>query len=414
VANERRSGYWRATFVAAAMIGLSACNPTRFVSGWVPYWTAPEGRVAFSNPQASTMFSDVSPFFFSALPDGTIGLVGSENQLKLTVDAAHAQGLQVLPSITDGSGQWMMATAILANTSGRAQHVQNIVNLVLARGFDGIDLDYEGFAFADGQASWVTTQPVWIAFVTDLAAALHANNKLLSVTIPPTWIDAPNVLRGYWVYSPQQIGAVADRVRLMVYDWSVGSPGSISPMSWVNRVIAYNDPLVPNNKLQLGVPSYGRNWGRQVNPNEICPDGALRTTSIELQNMPALIAAHGASPSRLDPVTLGEMYFSYDVIETGYSTTPIKAPPYVPPTHVVATVGEPATGATTGLQPALRLTPPTTQQSCTVRHFVYYPDAATIQLHAQAALTAGWSGVVIWALGYETADVYTALGNTTP
>jgi spore germination protein YaaH len=66
------------------------------------------------------------------------------------------------------------------------------------------------------------------------------------------------------------------------------------------------------------------------------------------------------------------------------------------------------------LQPALRLTPPTVQLSCTVRHFVHYPDAITIQMHAQAALDAGWSGVVLWALGYETPEVYTALGNTTP
>ncbi len=74
----------------------------------------------------------------------------------------------------------------------------------------------------------------------------------------------------------------------------------------------------------------------------------------------------------------------------------------------------PAIGAANGLQPALRLTPPLTQLSCTVRHFVYYPDATSIQQHAQAALAAGWSGVVIWALGYETADVYTALANTSP
>jgi spore germination protein YaaH len=393
------------------MIVLSACNPNRFVSGWVPYWNATQGRLGFTHPDATTMFSEISPFFFTALPDGTIGIVGSESQLKTTVDAARTRGIKVLPSITDGSGKWMMATVILANTTSRTQHVQNIVDLVMNRGFDGIDLDYEGFAFSDGSSSWDTTRPVWVAFVTELAAALHDKGKLLSVTIPPTWIDV-NVVRGYPVYAPQEIGAVVDRVRLMVYDWSVSSPGPISPMSWLNLVIAYNDPIVPNGKLQLGIPAYGRNWGRKVNSAEICPDGALDTSSIELEHMQAVIDAHDATPSRHTPS--GEMTFTYDIVVTGYSTTPIPPPPYVPSLRVVRTLAGPATGADTGLQPALRLTPPTVQLSCTVRHFVYYPDPVAIQQHAQAALSAGWSGVVLWALGYETADVYALLAETAP
>jgi hypothetical protein len=126
--------------------------------------------------------------------------------------------------------------------------------------------------------------------------------------------------------------------------------------------------------------------------------------------MQAHVEAHAAS----DPIrhNSGERYFSYDVVETGFSTSPIPAPPYVPPTRVVRTVATSATD--TGLQPALRLSPPGEELSCTVRHFVYYPDPVTIQMHAQAAVNAGWGGVVLWALGYETPGVYTALAATTP
>ena len=213
------------------------------------------------------------------------------------------------------------------------------------------------------------------------------------------------------MYDQAFIGAFADRIRLMVYDWSVSSPGPISPITWLNQVIAYTNAALPNykSKLQLGIPAYGRNWGRKVYSSEICPDGALSTSSIELQNMQALIDAKGATPIR--DTYSGEMYFSYDVVVTGYSTVPIPAPPFVPPPKVAPQVA-PASGA--DLQPALRLTPPSELLSCTVRHFVYYPDATAIQQHAQAALDAGWSGVVLWALGYETADVYAALANTTP
>jgi spore germination protein YaaH len=224
------------------------------------------------------------------------------------------------------------------------------------------------------------------------------------------WI-AGGAVTGYTVYDQAAIGAVADRVRLMVYDWSVGSPGPISPMSWLNQVIAYSDPIVPNGKLQLGVPAYGRNWGRQAIASETCPDGSLRTSSIELQNMQALIDAHGATPTR---DVSGEMTFSYDVVVTGPNTAPIPPPVYVPPAHVVPSVTAAANGTAAGLQPARRLAPPPFDVTCTVRHFVHYPDATSIQQHAQAALDAGWSGVVMWALGYETADVYAALASTAP
>jgi spore germination protein YaaH len=408
VAEDRRPGYRRAILVAAALLALTACNPNRFVSGWVPNWAPTEGRAAFTNAAATPMFSDISPFFFTATaPDGIPGIVGSEAQLKQTVDAARSRGLTVLPSITDGTGKGVMA-AILADPLRRAAHVASLVSLAVGRGFDGVDLDYEGFAFADGRATWDATRPNWVAFVSELADALHKQGKLLSITIPPTWIEV-GVLRGYPVYDPQAMGVLADRVRLMVYDWSVSNPGPISPMTWLSLVIAYNDPIIPNAKLQLGVPAYGRNWGRQANSAEVCPDGAVSRASVQLQNAQALIDAHGATPIRHNS---GEMYFFYDVVVTGYRTTPVSPPPYVPPTRVAPLVPGPAVAD--NLQPALRLTPPTVQLSCTVRHFVYYPDAISIQEHAQAALDAGWSGVVIWALGYETPDVYYALANTTP
>ena len=100
------------------------------------------------------MFTDISPFFFSAQPDGTIGLVGTQAQLNTTVTEAHTRGLKVLPSITDGSGKLDDGDGHPGRPASRTQHIANIVNLVMSRGFDGVDLDYEGFAFTDGVASW--------------------------------------------------------------------------------------------------------------------------------------------------------------------------------------------------------------------------------------------------------------------
>ena len=316
----------------------------------------------------------------------------------------------MLPSITDGSGKWMMATVILANTTSRTQHVQNIVNLVMANGFDGIDLDYEGFAFTDGTASWPTTEPVWIAFVTELAAALHANGKLLSVTIPPTWMEA-GVVRGYPVYAPAEIGAVADRLKLMVYDWSVGSPGPD-----LTDVVGQ-----PRHRLQR--PDRARTTSCSWASRRTVATGVVRSTPP--RSVPTVRSQRAASSWRTCKASSMPTARRHSCATTrAMCTSPTtssrpgtarrrsrrrRTSPAPPGTSQGCT--RPPTAP---LQPALRLTPPTVQLSCTVRHFVYYPDAITIQMHAQAALDAGWSGVVLWALGYETPEVYTALGHTTP
>jgi hypothetical protein len=68
-----------------------------------------------------------------------------------------------------------------------------------------------------------------------------------------------------------------------------------------------------------------------------------------------------------------------------------------------------ATADPSGLQPALRLNPNGTQVTCTVRRTVYYPDADSVVQRAQAALAAGTAGIAIWALGYETPDLWPKL-----
>ena len=408
----RRHRHLAHAAAAIATVGLlTGCTP--IVSGWVPYWEATAGTAAFSNSQVAPLFGDVSPFWFSATgPTGVITRVGSETSLNATVKAARDSGLTVLPSITDGTGKGVMAQ-ILADTTpvtgARAVHIANIVNLVMDRGFDGIDLDYEGFAFDDGRASWATTQPLWVDFVNQLGAELHKDgrNKLLSITIPPTWLEN-GVETGYPVYAQGEIAASADRIRLMVYDFSFSSPGPLAPMTWVQKVIEYsNSKVAERSKLQLGVPTYGRNWAIQKNSREVCPSGALRTTSLQMENSAALITSKGATPVR---DVSGEMRFTYTEVASGYRTAPIPAPPYVPPPTQIESVP----GAADSLVPAKRLAPPSTIVTCTVEHRVFYPDAQSVQQRTQAALDAGWRGSILWALGYETADVWSALGAISP
>ena len=120
-----------------------------------------------------------------------------------------------------------------------------------------------------------------------------------------------------------------------------------------------------------------------------------------------LAASVGLTPVRH---VSGELTFSWTEAVSG--TVTVATPTNVTTAVLIDRIGEPIT--MTGLQPAVRLNPPTPPASCTVQHTVFVPDALTLRERAEGALAARWSGIAIWAIGYETADVYELLGAVDP
>ncbi|MEI7548619.1 MAG: glycosyl hydrolase family 18 protein, partial [Actinomycetota bacterium] len=320
-----------------AVLGSSACQPNRFVSGWIPYWNSTSGTGAINDANASTLFGEVSLFWYGTRTDGSIGLNGTAGTLTTTVNALRAKGLPVVPTIADGTAAPTMSN-IIANGTTRANHVQNIVNLVVNNGYDGIDIDYEVFAFSQ-VAQWNTIKPNWVTFVNDLANALHQRGKLLSVTVPAVWNLGNS---GYKVYAQDQIAGAVDRLRLMVYDWSVGTAGPIAPLGWVQQVIDYSSSVVPVSKLQLGVPAYGRHWATKVNPNDVCPAGSTFTDAITMSEVAPLAAAHGVTPTR---DISGELTFSWVEGSIGEQVVTSAPPTIAPPSNTAPSLGQPADGS---------------------------------------------------------------------
>lgn len=248
-----------------------ANRDARIVSGWIPYWMSSPARPAGINATVANadLFIDVSPFWYSARrqANGGVRIVTNPNfgnaasNIAWSMAQLRTTGVAILPAIADGSGKGRMAET-LANPTLRAQHVQEIVDLVISNGFDGIDLDYEVFAFQDGSASWASTQPHWTAFVQELGAALQAQRKQLAVTVPPpcnrSGVCGPK--SGYWVYNVTGIAPFVDRIRIMAYDYNVSSIGPIAPIDWVRSIVQYMASAVPPDKVQIGVPTYGRTW----------------------------------------------------------------------------------------------------------------------------------------------------------
>ena len=395
----------------------------------MPNWERTDGITAINS--AGLLFGEVMPFWYSAKPDGSVSLITntSSTALRDVVRAARAQGQRVVPSIVDATGKARLAE-ILADPVQRSAHVQAIVNVVNTgidgRPYDGIDLDYEGFAFTDGRVTWAATQPNWIAFVKELGAAIDAQTvgKILSVTVPPIW-SGPNV--GYWVYGPcaqdeafnytacapkwADLMPSMDRLRLMVYDYSFSSAGPTAPLHWAEDTITYVKATVPPGelgKVHLGVPAYGYSFGTKVSGT--CPADALARKALTPANAAALAASKGATMTTVTANgagrPIGEKTFTYQETVTGTTGTPVVPPTYIPPPNRAEVVPGPADPDS--LKPAMRI-PPVGTTTCVVKRTVWVSDTDSIVQRVNWAQSAGLGGAVIWALGYETADLWPAL-----
>jgi spore germination protein YaaH len=314
--------------------------PDRVLSGWMPYWMTSPGRPEGVDSAVANadLFEDVSPFWYSATAKAGGGVQvrlnpnfsNAASNIAWAMPRLRGAGLTVIPSIADASGKGRMA-ATLADPNLRAQHVADLVALSVENGYDGLDINYENFAFTDGRSSWDATLPNWTAFVAELGAALKSQGKLLSVTIPGP-CDTRNRCgdrNGYWVYNLPGIAPHADRVRIMAYDYTVQSIGPIAPIGWVRANVEHAVTVMDPAKLQIGVPTYGRARTRTVSGggyrlSGVCPSNngssaqrrawrsATAMSSVTARDIPELLATYGLSDADVtwDPETQ-ESYFRY-------------------------------------------------------------------------------------------------------
>jgi spore germination protein YaaH len=108
-------------------------------------------------------------------------------------------------------------------------------------------------------------------FVQRAVARLHREGRLLSIAVVPRFSDVypdadPSMEfhSGEWgaPYDFRALGRVVDFMTLMTYDHHNSStpPGPVAGYDWVTAALDYATRRVPNQKLLLGIPFYGREW----------------------------------------------------------------------------------------------------------------------------------------------------------
>lgn len=294
----------RSSYIALALLmiislaphAIAADNqPRKIVSGWIPYYSvktvmpfikklptlptpaanspvtcetneySPEDIALLNSSYLYTnkdLMKEVMPFWYTLKSPTVIrddyATANPSWPIANTICLMRKSGLKLIPTITDGTDK-LVLSGYLAKPEVRTTIVKTIVDLVNKYSFDGIDLDFEGFAFVDGNTTWPKTAPNWVLFVKELSVALRAQQKLLSVSAPYAFNPAEKQ-KGYYVYSWAEIASSIDRLRIMTYDYSVAKPGPIGPISWTEKTLRYAISIMPASKVFIGLPGYGRDW----------------------------------------------------------------------------------------------------------------------------------------------------------
>ena len=350
-----------------------AANPPRkILTGWLPYYSMKTYLPAVLNN--ADLIKEIMPFWYTLKYDGKSKKAVVTDVYKTAnpsvpiaepLAALRNAGMTLIPTISDGTDKLVLAN-LLAKPVSRKQVVDAIVATVASQNYDGIDLDFEGFAFIDPNTTWKATAPNWVLFVKELSAALHAEKKILSITTPYLFNPA-EAQKGYFVYAWAQIAPFIDRLRIMTYDYSTSRPGPIGPIAWTEKTVKYATSIMPASKVYLGLPGYGKDWVTKV--EGVCPSNlakiitpSAKAGTFLMRDAASIAATYGAVPTYNE--TFAEVTFSYKREYTGTTSSGLST-------------------------------------TCTASRTAWHQNAQSFSLRAQLVAKYQLGGAAQWVIGQE-------------
>lgn len=162
--------------------------------------------------------------------------------------------LMLLSTLTaDGTFSNELASRIFADADARNRLFDQILENLRIKGYYGLDVDFE-FILPEDRDNYVQ-------FLTELKARLEPEGYPLVVALAPKTSGEQKGLL-YESHDYPAIGAVADSVLLMTYEWgyTYGPPMAVAPLNKVREVLNYGVSVIPREKILQGIPNYGYDW----------------------------------------------------------------------------------------------------------------------------------------------------------
>jgi spore germination protein YaaH len=190
--------------------------------------------------------SQASPYFFGINSDGSLQIT-NEFDPKL-VNEMHKRKMKVVPFLNN---DWDRDLGRLA-LKNREILSEQIADFIMKNNLDGINVNIENVTVQDRQdyTDFVRLLRKKLPLSKEVSVAVAAN--------PNGWTDG-----WHGSYDYNELSKYADYLFIMAYDeHSNGGPaGPIASYDWVEKSIQFAlNQGVPNEKIVLGIPFFGRYW----------------------------------------------------------------------------------------------------------------------------------------------------------
>lgn len=187
--------------------------------------------------------------------------------------------LTLTPLGADGKFNNNLITSIVQNPDRRETLIEQLITVMTEKNYQGVDVDFEYIMASDRDA--------FTQFVALLTDRLHTLGFTVSVALAPkTSADQPGLL--YEGKDYPALGAIADSVLLMTYEWGYkyGPNMAVAPLNMVRRVVEYALSEIAPEKINMGIPNYGYDWPLPFVRNETVATtiGNVEAIQIAIQN----------------------------------------------------------------------------------------------------------------------------------
>lgn len=325
------------TGVISDSLVKSIIDPSKSVLGYTTYYSPGDNSSYNSLSNYSNYIDEISTDTYST--DGLGNITGYIPSKQLNyANSNNILTYVMVSNYFDGK----ITKSLLESSENRQRLINNILQSIKQNNYKGVNIDLE--------AIYSSNRTQFTTFMSELYNTLHSQGLLVTIAVPAKTSDNP---ADSWsgAYDYAQIGKYSDKVIIMAYDysWSGGEPGSIAPISWVQKVVDYTVKVIPKEKVVLGLAAYAYDW----------PSNGEKAKSYSLSETYSVASKYGAE-IKWDSVSKSS-YYNYT-------------------------------------------------DSSGVYHSVWFEDSTSIGYKLDIVNNCDLSGISIWRLGLENSDYWKVIG----